>query len=270
MKTEIFYYSGTGNSLAVAKELQARLPGSRLIPLVALLASDRILADAELVGLVFPVYAFGLPAPVREFLDRLELGPARSAFALATRGGSPCAVFSEIDSILRKKGRSLGSRAFIDMPSNAVGMHELDPPEETARKERAMKSDVEAFATALLEDRQFRRRDPHGNFLKERLLFPVIGTLARATDYMGAARSFYAEPSCTGCGICSDVCLSRRIEMVGGRPRWRSEPACHFCLACLNYCPSRSVQVGALKTASAGRYHHAAVGYREIAGQKRS
>ena len=268
MKTDIYYYSGTGNSLVVAKELQARLPGSRLVPLVGLLGSHRILAEAELVGLVFPIYAFGLPAPARDFLTRLEPRPSQKIFALATRGGSPCGVFSEIDSILRKKGLSLGSRAFIDMPTNAVGMHELDSPEEAASKELAMKSDIATFAAALLEGRQFRRRDPHGSFLKERVLFPVLGALARATNYMGADRSFFAEPSCTGCGICAQVCLSGRIEMAGGHPRWRREPRCQYCLACLNYCPSKSVQIGALKTASKGRYHHAGVGYREIAAQK--
>ena len=34
MSTEIYYFSGTGNSLFIAKELQKRLPDSMLIPIV--------------------------------------------------------------------------------------------------------------------------------------------------------------------------------------------------------------------------------------------
>jgi flavodoxin len=34
---EIYYFSGTGNSLYVAKELQKRIPESNLIPIVSLL-----------------------------------------------------------------------------------------------------------------------------------------------------------------------------------------------------------------------------------------
>jgi hypothetical protein len=33
MNAEIYYFSGTGNSLHVAKELQTRLPGARLAPI---------------------------------------------------------------------------------------------------------------------------------------------------------------------------------------------------------------------------------------------
>jgi flavodoxin len=40
MSTAIYYFSGTGNSLHVARELQQRLPESRLIPIVRLLAAD--------------------------------------------------------------------------------------------------------------------------------------------------------------------------------------------------------------------------------------
>jgi len=42
MSTEIYYFSGTGNSLHVAKELQKRLPETNLIPIVSLLNKDVI------------------------------------------------------------------------------------------------------------------------------------------------------------------------------------------------------------------------------------
>jgi len=42
MSTEIYYFSGTGNSLFIARELQRRLPGSELIPIVSLLDSESI------------------------------------------------------------------------------------------------------------------------------------------------------------------------------------------------------------------------------------
>jgi len=37
MKTEIYYFSGTGNSLHVARELQKRLTGAMLIPVIGAL-----------------------------------------------------------------------------------------------------------------------------------------------------------------------------------------------------------------------------------------
>jgi flavodoxin len=54
MSTEIYYFSGTGNSLHVAKELQKRLPGSKLIPIVSFLDNDVVIIKGETVGFVFP------------------------------------------------------------------------------------------------------------------------------------------------------------------------------------------------------------------------
>ena len=42
MHTEIYYFSGTGNSLYMAKELQNRLPHSTLIPMASLMRQDVI------------------------------------------------------------------------------------------------------------------------------------------------------------------------------------------------------------------------------------
>ena len=53
---EIYYFSGTGNSLHVAQELQSRISGTKLIPIVSLLHNDSIAASGETVGFVFPVY----------------------------------------------------------------------------------------------------------------------------------------------------------------------------------------------------------------------
>ena len=61
----IFYFSGTGNSEYVAKQLAARL-GDRLVKMgdaVAHADYDYTLSEGERVGWVFPVYSWG-PAPI--------------------------------------------------------------------------------------------------------------------------------------------------------------------------------------------------------------
>jgi len=56
MSTEIYYFSGTGNSLYVARELQKRIPETNLIPIVSLLNKDVIEIKGETLGLVFPIH----------------------------------------------------------------------------------------------------------------------------------------------------------------------------------------------------------------------
>lgn len=42
METEIYYFSGTGNSFHVAREFQRRLPKTVLLPIVSLLGNETI------------------------------------------------------------------------------------------------------------------------------------------------------------------------------------------------------------------------------------
>jgi flavodoxin len=56
----IYYFSGTGNSLAVARDVAAGLHAD-LIPVASVMSRDRIETDAEVLGFVFPLYDFKPP-----------------------------------------------------------------------------------------------------------------------------------------------------------------------------------------------------------------
>ena len=73
MSPEIYYFSGTGNSLHVAKELQKRIPESKLISIVNLLKKEVIESSSDTVGFVFPIHLAMVPAPVMEFIKKLDL-----------------------------------------------------------------------------------------------------------------------------------------------------------------------------------------------------
>jgi hypothetical protein len=73
MDCEIYYFSGSGNSLHIAKELQKRIIGTKLLPIVSLLNHKQIRIEASIIGLVFPVQALGLPIVVRRFLRRARI-----------------------------------------------------------------------------------------------------------------------------------------------------------------------------------------------------
>lgn len=60
MNIEIYYFSGTGNSLAVARDLAAKL-NARLIPITTVMDRESIETDAERIGIVFPLYDFKPP-----------------------------------------------------------------------------------------------------------------------------------------------------------------------------------------------------------------
>lgn len=74
MKTEIYYFSGTGNSLVVAKDIARRTNG-KLISIPTMMDNYTIQIDADIIGIVFPTYYEpygGVPLIVRKFARKLE------------------------------------------------------------------------------------------------------------------------------------------------------------------------------------------------------
>ena len=74
MRTVINYFTGTGNSLAAAKKIAAVLGGCEIVPIASLANTPGAIAPAvDRVGIVCPVYGFGVPAMVARFTERLDL-----------------------------------------------------------------------------------------------------------------------------------------------------------------------------------------------------
>ena len=119
MSTEIYYFSGTGNSLHVARELQQRIPGANLIPVVSLLDKEVIETRAETVGFVFPIHLTTLPIPMREFVKKLDPRSAEYIFAVGTRIGTFCLANVALENMLREKGKRLGAYFILNMANDS-------------------------------------------------------------------------------------------------------------------------------------------------------
>jgi flavodoxin len=55
MNIEIYYFTGTGNSLAVARDIALKTDG-KLIPIPSVMDKEIIKTDADVIGIVFPTY----------------------------------------------------------------------------------------------------------------------------------------------------------------------------------------------------------------------
>ena len=125
----IFYFSATGNSRWAALRL-AELTGDRAVDMVKRSPSSYDLTG-QTVGLVFPIYAWGVPEPVDLFVRQLRGKPA-FAFAAATCG-------QEAGKALDKLNRyfPLDSRYTLIMPDNYVFWLEPETGEAGKEKVRA-------------------------------------------------------------------------------------------------------------------------------------
>jgi len=275
-KIEIYYFSGSGNSLHIAKELQERIPGSELIPIVSLLDNEVIETDADIVGFIFPIHGMTVPIPVKLFLKRLDANSAGYLFAIATRAGTWHNAFGTIDTILKKTGKRLDSYFTINMASNDPKFKDWKPAttEELARLESGHETVLDVIQRVIMTKENYRQNEddeilyPAGFLIKRFALFGMF-----FMERTGANGYFYSDAKCAGCGTCEKVCPSRKVKMADKKPVWQTDVKCYFCYACVNYCPKKSVQIKSkiyMKsyTENNERYPHPYASINEIAGQK--
>jgi ferredoxin len=278
--TELYWFSGTGNTLHVARGLQERLAGATLVPIVGQLRRETIRVGSDAVGIVFPLHGMTLPVPVRMLLERLDPGASRYLFAVATRGGTICRAFEKADRILARKERRLDARFLVTMPSNdpKLAVYVQPSPESFAVLDEALPGRLDRIAAAIRQRAPADEEDhegvsfglsPIGNRLMEGLVLFAMALVSR----IGVNNYFYSDQKCNGCGTCQKVCLSGKVRLVDKRPTWQRNVKCYFCYSCLNYCPQEAVQIKSkwyMKsfTTSKGRYPHPYASASEVAEQK--
>ncbi len=278
MGTELYFFSGTGNSLHIARELQRRLPESELIPILRALAEDRVATKGEAVGFVFPQYASTAPKIVMKLLEKFDFGSASYIFAVSVRGGTDCWTFSALNELLTRKGKRLDGNFAVTMPSGSAPLiaslyRERISEEKNARLEAKAMEDLDLACEAIRGRTAVRPKRIDGPTHAPALLLPFVPFFLKFGKYVESRFDFYADSKCTGCGLCEGVCLAGKVEMLDGRPNWKEEADFYACWACFNYCPALSIQIKSKwylrsDTPLTGRCHHPQVTPKDIAAQK--
>ncbi|MDG6224817.1 MAG: EFR1 family ferrodoxin [Candidatus Thermoplasmatota archaeon] len=265
---EIFYFSGSGNSLYVAKELSRRFEHCEISPMVKMLKEGPIRTRGKVVGFVFPIYLASIPSPVREFLERIDPSSADHIFAVATRIGTFSIAPSLLNKYLKRKGRRLDHFEYVNMLSNTPtglkpGKGSRSWARETGEKDieridRSIQPQLDRIAKEIEEKKSRRPFLPLND-----LIAIVMDPISRNTR---TEVGYFVDDTCIGCGTCERVCLSEKVRMVSGRPRWDPDTPCYYCFACFNYCPEQAILVRKKYDLKEGRYRHATA--EEIASQK--
>ncbi len=69
----LYYFSGTGNSIAIVRELQRHFKDAKLLPIVKYMDTAEIRDDSEVIGFIAPTYYMDIPDIVRDFTKKLSI-----------------------------------------------------------------------------------------------------------------------------------------------------------------------------------------------------
>jgi ferredoxin len=258
METRLYVYTGTGNSLWIARQLAIELKEAT-IHFIPYLSTDLTLA-ADRLGVVFPVHIWGLPIRVLTFVQRLQVEPGTYLFALGVNAGQPAATLLQLQRLLSSCELTLALGHSIVMPSNYTPWGGPGPVDTQNRLFREAQEKVRAIAASIL--RGERKKVDRGPFWQN-ILFSWIYKMSfpRVCKMDG---KFWVDDQCNSCGVCSKLCPAHNIEMMDEKPVWLHR--CEQCFACLQWCPEEAIQYGK-KTVKYPRYHHPEVILKDMLDQ---
>ena len=253
MDQAIYYFSGTGNTLFVARDIAEGL-GASLIPITSLVDATTVSVDSDITGIVYPVYYGELPVIVKEFVEKLDNLAGKYIFAVCTFGGSAGDSLRSLRRILRYSGGELSATYGVHMPQNAFykfwEKHEPLYRNWRQKKLKTVISNTEArktgnFFTNIVFDIIFKgiqayvRPKYKQSFIKLSGASPDLSVeeLIRLND-----TSFSVTDECTACGVCAKVCPVKNILMIWDKPTWQHR--CENCIACYNFCPEKAIRNG--------------------------
>jgi ferredoxin len=249
--TEIYYFTGTGNSFVVARDIAGRLHGN----LIAVRDTEHlanIVPDADITGIVFPAYYMRLPRIIERFLNKLENLEHTYLFVIITVGGIAGGALNRTQAILKKRNGILSGGFIVRMPANYIDAADSLPVFLQKRMFANWNKKVDRVIS-YIKDRKtgiLENFNPIGTFLFARY---IEKEYSKGVFLPDIDKNFWAESHCNLCGICIKICPVHNIEIIDRTLVWKG--TCEKCLACIQWCPETAIQFGN-KTINRRRYHH--------------
>lgn len=258
MRTIIYYFTGTGNSLWTARQLAAEIGDAELHPMVQLNNETNASAVVpDIVGIVFPVHMWGIPHLVLEFLKKMEKHPSCYYFAAGVNAGQVSRTLVQLKKVLAAYGITLSAGYDIVLPSNYIPWGGPGPVERQQALFKAAAEKIKKTAAVIkVKGTSPVEKGP----LWQRIIFTALYKMT-LNMIPKMDKDFWADEKCNACGICIKVCPARNIELQAGKPVWQHR--CEQCLSCIQWCPRQSIQYGK-KTPAYERYHHPEVKLNDI------
>lgn len=285
-KAQILAYSGTGNCYAAAKQL-AELIDGEVEHLTADLFNQPEKITADTLVIIFPTYAYGMPATVKKFIKKNTFD-VKYLCVLSTYGSKHGGALAEAIKAFKKRGQKVhytnGAKS-VENYVHVFGNRQIK--EKMVQKRTTIQSQkMELIAQDILAKKENKR-------VMFRPFSSMVACIGRKAYSLLTAR-YRVLDTCTSCGICYRICPANAITMkekpakpgeriVGcsagcsschcaidkeSEAKTKKVPKfnrkkCDHCQGCLQLCPQKALRFGRIKP-NTPRYNHPDTNLKEL------
>ncbi|MBR2260271.1 MAG: EFR1 family ferrodoxin [Paludibacteraceae bacterium] len=243
----ILYFSGSGNSHAIARQLAEKLD-ERTMSLYDALDAD--LLDEKRIGLVYPTYWLDAPMAVKQLVAQLTLPKKAYTFIVITCGALTNNAIWSVRKLLKQKDIQVSYSHKIRVPDSSALAFGRNPNAQ-AWKFNKYASRIDLIASEILNEKQrlhFSGFDPFGW---------LLNTSAVSRKVYRFTLPVVNPDKCVGCQICTKVCPQANIHLSTGKACIGDR--CTMCLSCVHFCPHQAVEVAGKTTLAERQYHHPSI-----------
>lgn len=248
----VFYFTGTGNSLFAAKELE-----EKQISIPQAVHDEKKVYKDERIGIVCPIYGHEMPLMVKEFLREATFQTAYF-YVVLTYGNIHGGAAELAEKYLQSIGKEAQYINTIKMVDNFLPGFDMEEqlatlPEKKVEKNLAsIKADIDGKKVwkppITQEDRGW-----HKGFLER----------SAGIASFGMQQLYKVTDDCIGCGICMNVCPAGCIHLEGQKAVHGIQN-CQMCMACIHHCPQNAIRLCMPEKNPNARYHNPDVRLTEI------
>ena len=239
MENTIYYFTGTGNSLKIAKDLSEKLDNCNVVSIAKNISNVDTFNPKGIVGFIFPVFYCGMPKIVKDFMENIDLSNTSYVYIIAVYGKSlgNAGCIRQGKGIFKKKNIKLNSAFYVKSVDNFVIWTWDVPPIE---KHNIIHKMVDKRIENIYEIIQ-NKKEYFDKSITEYIGPVIFGYKNFLKTVNNMDKAFTVGNNCNSCGICAKICPVKNIE-INEKPEWLNN--CQFCLACFHLCPNKTINYG--------------------------
>lgn len=246
----IFYFTGTGNSLYVAKQFD-----KKPISIPQIIGNENLTFKDDMIGIVCPVYCHIPPKMVIDFMKKAKFN-TNYFYMILTYGCRHGGAAELTENI----GKECGIR--IDYIKNILMVDNYLPVFDMDEQKTIDKRVDEQISDALADVAARKEYIPKSTEEDREIHKTLIETTSKMPGFNNGEQILVTD-KCIGCGICEKVCPVGNFYIENNRALRRKE-TCEFCLACANNCPKKAITMSVMDKNPNARYRNENISLNEI------